>query len=84
MKKTIDFPCYINDIVYFPETDCRDEAVIEGIHIDENDITFDWVQYDIGVDTIEVFDDGYFKAEDIGTKVFLTREDKEDYLKNNS
>lgn len=80
MSKTIELPCYIGDTVYFAEEYYRDEAEIEEIRIDENGIMFCWVQYDVGVDITEVWDDGEFMLEDIGKKVFLTREEKEQAL----
>ncbi len=75
MRKTIDLPCYIGDTVYFAVKNRWDSAIIDGIHIDEQGIMFTWVQYDVGVDVIECWDDGDFDIDDIGKTVFLSRED---------
>lgn len=70
-------PCKVGDTVYLADKYYHCEAEIEQIVIDENGISFEYVQYDRGVDTVEVWDDGQFGIEDIGTKVYLTLEDKE-------
>ena len=70
-------PCNVGDTVYLADEYYHCEAEIEQIVIDENGISFEYVQYDRGVDTVEVWDDGQFSIEDIGTKVYLTLEDKE-------
>ena len=36
---------------------------------------FTWVQYEVGVDVTECWDEGDFDIEDIGKTIFLTRED---------
>lgn len=73
----ITLPCNVGDTVYLADEYYHCEAEIEQIVIDENGISFEYVQYDRGVDTVEVWDDGQFGIEDIGTKVYLTLEDKE-------
>lgn len=73
----IVLPCKVGDTVYLADEYYHCEAEIEQIVIDENGISFEYVQYDRGVDTVEVWDDGQFGIEDIGTKVYLTLEDKE-------
>ena len=73
----IALPCKVGDIVYLADEYYHCEAEIEQVVIDENGISFEYVQYDRGVDTVEVWDDGQFGIEDIGTKVYLTLEDKE-------
>lgn len=75
MSKTIELPCYIGDTIYLAVEGYHDSAVIDEIHIDEQGITFTWVQYEVGVDVTECWDDGYFDIDDIGKTVFLTRED---------
>ena len=50
---------------------------IESITLDACGITYNWVNYDYGVDIAEVWDDGYFTAEDIGINVFDSLEDLE-------
>lgn len=73
----ITLPCNVGDTVYLANEYYHCDAEIEQIVINENGISFEYVQYDRGVDTVEVWDDGEFSIEDIGTKVYLTLEDKE-------
>ena len=51
---------------------------IESITLDEQGITYNWVNYDIGVDCTEVWDDGCFTSEDIGVTVFDSLEKLEE------
>lgn len=51
------------------------ECIIDFIVIDQNDITYNWYNLDVGVDITEVYDDGYFTVEDIGKTVFATYEE---------
>lgn len=74
-------PCKVGDIVYFANESYHDSAEIDGIHIDENGISFTWAQYDFGVDITELWDDGEFNIDEIGKTVFLTREEAERALK---
>lgn len=76
MSKTIELPCYVGDTVYFAEEYYREEAEIEEIRIDKNGIMFCWVQYDVGVDITEVWDEGEFIIEDIGKKSVLNKRRK--------
>ena len=55
----------------------RFECIIEDVIIGQDDITYNWYNLDIGYDTCEVWDDGYFTAEDIGKTVFSSLEDYE-------
>ena len=73
-------PCKVGDTVYFTNEDPRFSAEIDGIHIDEQGIHFGWVQYDVGVDTIELWDEGEFDIDEIGKTVFLTFEEFEKAL----
>ena len=73
-------PCKVGDIVYFPIYDYHDSAIIETIRIEENGVFFDWVQYEVGVDCTEVWDNGSFADGNIGKTVFLTREEAEQAL----
>lgn len=50
---------------------------IESIILDEQGITYNWCNYDYGVDCTEVWDDGYFTSEDIGKTVFDSLEELE-------
>jgi hypothetical protein len=50
---------------------------IENIVLDEQGVTYNWVNYDYGVDVTEVWDDGYFTTDDIGTSVFDSLEELE-------
>ena len=55
----------------------RFECIIEDVIIGKEDVTYNWYNLDIGYDTCEVWDDGYFTAEDIGKTVFSSLEDYE-------
>lgn len=68
-------PLKIGDVVYFPVEDYHDSAIIDGIKITEQGISFTWVQYEVGVDVTECWDDGEFDVCEIGKTVFLTREE---------
>lgn len=70
-------PCKVEDTVYFDSCGYHDSAEIDGIHIDAQGISFTWVQYDVGVDITELWDEGDFDIEEIGKTVFLTREEAE-------
>lgn len=52
----IRLPCKVGDTVYFPNEGYHDSAEIEEIHINENGVSFAWVQYDYGPDIVEVWD----------------------------
>lgn len=77
----LDLPCKVGDVVYFAVEHSHNTAEIDGIHIDEQGIHFSWVQYDVGVDTIELWDEGEFDIDEIGETVFLTIESMEQALK---
>ena len=81
LENAIVLPVKPGDTVYFDNTGHHDSAEIDGIHIDENDIAFSWVQYDVGVDITELWDEGEFDIEEIGKTVFLTPEEAEKALK---
>lgn len=55
------------------------ECIIDFIVIDQNDITYNWYNLDVGVDITEVYDDGYFTVEDIGKSVFNSLKEYEEY-----
>lgn len=74
-------PCKVGDTVYFDAVGYHDSAEIDGIHIDAQGVSFTWVQYDVGVDTTELWDEGEFDSEEIGETVFLTIEEAEAKLK---
>ena len=74
-------PCKVGDKVYFAVDDYRDSAIIDGIHITEEGILFTWVQYEVGYELTECWDEGEFDFDDIGKTVFLTREETEEALK---
>ena len=70
------------ELNFFPGDKCwvrgqRFECIIEEVIIGQDDITYNWYNLDIGYDTCEVWDDGYFTAEDIGKTVFSSLEDYE-------
>ena len=75
------------DLKYMPGDECyiRGEdrtCYIENISIrrDSNgnlDITYEWCNYEYGVDCTEVWADGYFTPADIGVKVFDSMEELE-------
>lgn len=53
------------------------QCIIESIVIDNDGITYNWYNLDVGVDITEVYDDGYFTKGDIGKTVFDTLEEYE-------
>lgn len=53
------------------------ECIIENVVLEKDDITYNWYNLDIGYDTTEVWDDGYFSSEDIGKTVFNSLEELE-------
>ena len=55
------------------------ECIIDFIVIDQNDITYNWYNLDVGVDITEVYDDGYFTVEDIGKTVFNSLREYEEH-----
>lgn len=71
-------PVKIGQTVYPLHADRRFRAFVERIEQTANGMFFDWVQYDVGVDTVECYDEERFDAEDIGKTVFL---DEIEYLK---
>ncbi len=68
-------PCKVGDQVYFPVAGRWDSATIEHIEVWSTGVRFFWVQYDIGPETNELWDDGDFELDDIGKTVFLTRQE---------
>lgn len=80
-SRYIELPCAVGDTVYFDAVGYHDSAEIDGIHIDAQGVMFTWVQYDVGVDITELWDEGEFDLEDIGKTVFLTHEEAEKALK---
>ncbi len=70
-------PLKVGDVVYFAVEDYHDSAIIDGIKITAQGISFAWVQYEVGVDITECWDDGEFGIDEIGKSVFLTREEAE-------
>lgn len=55
------------------------ECIIDFIVIDQNGITYNWYNLDVGVDITEVYDDGYFTVEDIGKTVFNSLREYEEH-----
>lgn len=80
-SRYIELPCAVGDVVYFDCCGYHDSAEIDGIHIDAQGISFTWVQYDVGVDITELWDEGEFDIEEIGKTVFLTKEEAEQKIK---
>lgn len=70
-------PCKVGDTVYPLNADSRFRAIVEKIEINANELLFCWVQYDIGVDCTECWDEDLFTIDDIGKTVFL---DETEYL----
>lgn len=73
-------PVKIGQTVYPLHADPRFRAFVERIEQTTNGLYFDWVQYDVGVDCTECWDEERFDVEDIGKTVFLTKEDAEKAL----
>lgn len=75
--RLVVLPCKPGDTVYFPVVGRWDSATIEHIEVYSTGVRFFWVQYDIGPETEELWDDGDFGMDDIGKTVFLTRPEAE-------
>lgn len=75
--RLVVLPCKPGDVVYFPVAGRWDSATIEHIEVWSTGVRFFWVQYDIGPETNELWDDGDFEMDDIGKTVFLTRQEAE-------
>ena len=73
----IPVPCLVGDTVYPLNADRRFRAFVERIEITAAGLAFEWVQYDVGVDTVECWDAELFTIDDIGKTVFL---DETEYL----
>ena len=63
------------ELKYMPGDECyvrgQDRTCyIESINITEQGIMYIWCNYDYGVDCTEVWDDGCFMSDDIGSTVF--------------
>ena len=77
----IVLPCKAGDIVYSNDLDPRFDVEIERIVIEENVITFEWVQYEKGYEVTECWDEGEFSLDDFSKTVFLTKEEAEKALR---
>lgn len=75
--RRVVLPCKVGDTVYFTVESRWDSATIEHIEVWSSGVRFFWVQYDVGPETNELWDDGDFEMEDIGKTVFLTRQEAE-------
>lgn len=71
-------PVKIGQPVYPLHADPRFRAFVERIEQTTNGLYFDWVQYDVGVDCTECWDEERFDVDDIGKTVFI---DETEYLK---
>lgn len=70
------------ELTYGPGDECwvrgqNRACYIESVMLEEQGITYNWVNYDFGVDCTEVWDDGSFTSDDIGVTVFSTLEELE-------
>ncbi len=74
-------PCNVGDTVYPKSADRRFRAFVEKIEITTDGLCFWWVQYDVGVDCTECWDEGCFSIAEIGKTVFLTEAEYEIALK---
>lgn len=74
-------PCNVGDTVYPKSADRNFRAFIDKIEITTDGLLFYWVQYDVGVECTELWDDGCFSAAEIGKTVFLTEVEYEIALK---
>ena len=71
----VELPCKVGDWVFIIDND-RHWAQIDTIRIHKENngkqkITFEWTQYDIGVDVMEVWDSDEFDIEEFGKTVPL-------------
>ena len=78
-NRLIELPCAVGDEVYIPNE--RFPAEIEEIRITPRGVFAEYVQYDRGYEETEVWDEGSFWIEDVGKRVFLTKEEAEAKLK---
>lgn len=70
------------EVKYLPGDTCwvrgqMRPCIIEDIIVNEQNTTYNWYNLDVGYDTSEVWDDGYFTNKDIGKTVFDTLEEYE-------
>lgn len=70
------------EVKYMPGDTCwvrgqYKECIIEEVTLSADNIMYTWYNLDVGYDTTEVWDDGYFNKEDIGKTVFDTLEELE-------
>lgn len=70
-NKVIALPCDVGDTVYLLNANRRFRAFIDKIEITSNGIMFYWVQYDVGVDCTECWDEGSFTVNDINVTAFF-------------
>lgn len=70
-NKVIALPCKVGDTVFLLNADRRFRAFIEKIEITSHGLEFYWVQYDVGVDCTECWDEGLFTVNDIDVTAFF-------------
>ena len=71
-------PCKAGDTVWIKGD--RFPAEVAEISLDEEGLFFKYVEYDRGHEITEVWDSGFFYADDIGKTVFLTKAEAEKAL----
>lgn len=77
--RCVVLPCKVGDTVYVQDQ-THPVAQIEEIRLSRRAIEYQWASYDVGPETCECWDDGYFTESDIGKTVFLTRDEAETAL----
>ena len=70
------------ELKYMPGDECwvRGQyraCYIDSVVLDETGVTYNWANYDYGVDVTELWDEGYFTNGDIGETVFDSLQDLE-------
>ena len=78
--RCVALPCRVGDAVYFADA-VHPTATIEEIKLSKGENQYCWVQYEIGPETYELWDEGYFTEDEIGETVFLARAEAEAALK---
>lgn len=77
--------CDIGDKVYIVNKDNTyrpiDEGIVDNIIIYDQNIIYEWTSYDYACETIELWDEGDFTADDLGKSVFLDYEQAGQKLK---
>ena len=70
-KRVKILPCKVGDTIYFLDV-AHPTATIEEIKITNSGTEYCWVQYEPDPETCELWDEGYFRDDDLGKTVFFS------------